>query len=46
MYRDVYVTKLAGILVIDSKKALDIVSQGGDTKSLKNAIKNIYINLN
>ncbi|MDI6604595.1 MAG: DUF364 domain-containing protein [Thermoanaerobacteraceae bacterium] len=37
------VTKLAGSLVVEPKKALEVVSQGGGTMMLKDAIKNISV---
>jgi hypothetical protein len=37
------VTKLAGSLVVKPEKALEVVSQGGGTMMLKDAIKNISV---
>ena len=45
VFRKYKVTLLAGIIVCEAEKVLDVVSQGGGTRSLGNSVKQMYINI-
>lgn len=45
VFKQYNVTMLAGSLVTNYKKALDIVSQGGGTRAMKNCTKQVILNI-
>lgn len=45
VFKQYNVTMLAGSLVTDYKKALDIVSQGGGTRAMKDCTKQVILNI-